>query len=60
MTVFRATDRSVTGTYGRSLGWKGFARGGIRVIDIHADHKTMLRGDAVRTLAAKLRECLEP
>ena len=60
VTVFRATDRSVTGTYGRSLGWKGFARGGIRVIDIHADHKTMLRGDAVRTLAAKLRECLEP
>ncbi len=59
VTLFRATDRSLTGTYGRTLGWRRLARGGIRVIDIHADHKSMLRGEAVRMLAQTLSACLE-
>ncbi|MFI4868005.1 MAG: amino acid adenylation domain-containing protein [Steroidobacterales bacterium] len=59
VTLFRATDRSVTASYGRTLGWKRLARGGIRVIDIHADHKTMLRGEAARAIAKFLNACLE-
>jgi thioesterase domain-containing protein len=54
VTVFRATNRIVTGTYGRTLGWKPLARGGIRVIDISGDHVTMLQGDAARVLAMQL------
>jgi len=59
LTLFRAMDRSVTGTYGRALGWKGLAKGGVRVIDVPGDHGTMLRGEAVRALAVKLSACLE-
>jgi amino acid adenylation domain-containing protein len=59
VTLFRATDRSVTGTFGRTLGWKRLARGGIRVIAIDADHKTMLRGEAALVLAENLSACLE-
>jgi amino acid adenylation domain-containing protein len=59
ITVFRATDRSVTGSYSRTLGWRRLAKGGIRVIDVPGDHRTLLRAGAVRCLAEKLSECLE-
>ena len=59
VTLFRAVERSVTGTYGRTLGWKRLSRGGMRVIDIHADHKSMLRGEAARAIAEHLLSCLE-
>ncbi|HEY4973443.1 MAG TPA: hypothetical protein VII41_07535, partial [Steroidobacteraceae bacterium] len=59
VTVFRAMDRSQTGTYGRTLGWKRLAAGGIRVIDIPGDHGTILKGDGVRALAANLRQCID-
>lgn len=59
LTLFRAMDRSVTGTYGRALGWKALAKGGVRVIDVPGDHRTMLRGEAVRALAVKLSACLK-
>jgi thioesterase domain-containing protein len=59
VTVFRAADRIVTGTYGRTLGWRRLARGGLRVIGIPGDHVTMLKGDAVRDPAANLNVCIE-
>jgi amino acid adenylation domain-containing protein len=59
VTVFRAEDRRVTGTYERTLGWKPLAGGGVRVIDVPGDHLTMLRGEAALTLGQKLNACLE-
>jgi hypothetical protein len=59
ITVFRATDRSLTGTYDATLGWKPLAAGGIRVLAIQGDHGTMLKGDGALRLAAALRDCLD-
>jgi amino acid adenylation domain-containing protein len=59
ITVFRATDRRLTGTYERTLGWRALAGGGIRVIGIQGDHGTILKGDGAHRLAAALRECLD-
>jgi len=59
VTLFRATDRSLTGSYGRTLGWRRLARAGLSVIDIHADHKTMLRGEAARAIAQSLNSRLQ-
>jgi len=59
ITLFRATDRRLTGTYERTLGWRALAGGGIRVIAIQGDHGTILKGDGARRLAAALRECLD-
>jgi amino acid adenylation domain-containing protein len=59
VTLFRATDRSVTGTYSRTLGWERLARGGVRVIDVPGTHSTVLRPGSEPPMAAKLRACLE-
>jgi amino acid adenylation domain-containing protein len=59
ITLFRATDRSVTGTYGRTLGWARLARGGTRVIDVPGSHSTVLRPGSEPPMAARLRACLE-
>jgi amino acid adenylation domain-containing protein len=59
ITLFRATDRSVTGTYGRTLGWERLARGGTRVIDVSGSHSTVLRPGSEPPMAARLRACLE-
>ena len=59
ITLFRATDRGVTGTYSRTLGWGRLARGGIRVIDVPGSHSTVLRPGSEPPMAAKLRKCLE-
>lgn len=59
VTLFRATDRSVTGTYSRTLGWERLARGGVRVIDVPGSHSTVLRPGSEPPMAAKLRACLE-
>jgi acetoacetyl-CoA synthetase len=59
ITVFRATDRSLTGTYDATLGWRRLAGGGIGVMAIQGDHGTILKGDGARRLAAALRECLD-
>jgi thioesterase domain-containing protein len=59
ITLFRATDRSVTGTYGRTLGWARLARGGTRVIDVPGTHSTVLRPGSEPPMAARLRACLE-
>jgi amino acid adenylation domain-containing protein len=59
ITLFRATDRSVTGTYGRTLGWGRLARGGVRVIDVPGTHSTVLRPGSEPPMAAKLRDCLD-
>ena len=59
VTLFRATDRSVTRTYTRTLGWGGLARGGIRVIDVAGTHSTVLRPGSEPPMAAKLRACLD-
>ncbi len=58
LTLFRATDRSVTGTYSRTLGWRRLARGGVRVIDVPGSHSTVLRPGSEPPMAAKLRACL--
>src|SRR5262249_25425481 len=59
LTLFRATDRQVTGTYSRTLGWGRLARGGIRVIDVPGNHATVLRPGSEPPMAAKLRACLD-
>jgi amino acid adenylation domain-containing protein len=59
VTLFRATDRCVTGTYSRTLGWGKLARGGIRVIDVPGTHSTVLRPGSEPPMAAKLRACLD-
>jgi thioesterase domain-containing protein len=59
ITLFRATDRSVTGTYSRTLGWRRLALGGIRVIDVPGSHSTVLKPGSEPPMAAKLRACLD-
>lgn len=59
VTLFRATDRRVTGTYGRTLGWRRLALGGIRVIDVPGTHSTVLRPGSEPPMAAKLRAVLD-
>ena len=59
ITLFRAMDRSVTGTYSRTLGWGRLARGGVRVIDVPGTHSTVLRPGSEPPMAAKLRDCLD-
>jgi thioesterase domain-containing protein len=59
ITLFRATDRSVTGTYSHTLGWARLARGGTRVIDVPGSHSTVLRPGSEPPMAARLRACLE-
>jgi amino acid adenylation domain-containing protein len=59
VTLFRATDRRVTGTYGRTLGWRRLAQGGVRVIDVPGTHSTVLRPGSEPPMAAKLRACLD-
>jgi amino acid adenylation domain-containing protein len=59
VTLFRATDRRMTGTYSRTLGWGRLARGGIRVIDVPGTHATVLRPGSEPPMAAKLRACLD-
>jgi thioesterase domain-containing protein len=59
VTLFRATDRRVTGTYSRTLGWRRLAQGGIRVIDVPGTHSTVLKPGSEPPMAAKLRACLD-
>jgi amino acid adenylation domain-containing protein len=56
--LFRATDRRVTRTYARTLGWRALAGGGVRVIDIPGDHRTIVQTGPVRMLSSRLSECL--
>jgi amino acid adenylation domain-containing protein len=59
VTLFRARDRRVTGTYSRTLGWGQLARGGIRVVDVPGSHSTVLRPGSEPPMAAKLLACLQ-
>jgi amino acid adenylation domain-containing protein len=59
VTLFRATDRRVTRTYSRTLGWRRLARGGVRVIDVPGSHSTVLKPGSEPPMAAKLRACLD-
>ena len=59
VTLFRATDRRITGTYSRTCGWERLARGGIRVIDVPGTHSTVLRPGSEPPMAAKLRARLD-
>jgi aspartate racemase len=59
LILFRATDRRVTGTYSRTLGWKQLARGRVRVIDVPGSHSTVLKPGSEPPMAAKLRACLD-
>ncbi len=59
LVLFRATDRSVTGTHSRRLGWQRLARGGVEVIDVEGSHGTVLRPGSEPPMAAKLRAYLE-
>ncbi len=59
ITLFRATDRRVTKTYSRTLGWGRLARGGVRVIDVPGSHSTVLRPGSEPPMAARLRARLD-
>ncbi len=59
ITLFRATDRRVTRTYSRTLGWGPLAQGGIAVIDVPGSHSTVLRPGSEPPMAPKLRARLD-
>ena len=59
ITLFRATDRRVTRTYSRTLGWGPLAQGGITVIDVPGSHSTVLRPGSEPPMAPKLRARLD-
>jgi thioesterase domain-containing protein len=40
-------------------GWSELAAGGVRVIEVHGDHGTMVGIPHVETMALRIRECLD-
>ncbi|HTV80663.1 MAG TPA: amino acid adenylation domain-containing protein [Steroidobacteraceae bacterium] len=58
IVLFRATDRTISGTYGRTLGWKRLSHAPIRVIDVPGNHLTLLQGDGTEELAEHLQQYL--
>lgn len=59
IAVFKAKKRAYYVPDSRYLGWKTFARQGIKVYEIPGDHQTMLTGNNALILAQKLQEALD-
>jgi thioesterase domain-containing protein/acyl carrier protein len=59
LNLFRSTDQSPYDCDDAYLGWGHLIGGGIEVHHIPSDHVSMLQEPAVRSLAEKLRECLD-
>ncbi len=55
VTVFRSAEQTEAG----DLGWGEFALGGVEIHEVPSDHLSMIHEPDVRTLAEKLKACLE-
>jgi thioesterase domain-containing protein len=58
VTLFRARTRPLFRLYGRDLGWKALAGGGLEVVSIPGNHETILKEPHVRALAVALADRL--
>ena len=58
MTLFRCSEQSPWLKDESTLGWQPYAAGGIEVIPIPGHHGNLVLEPGVRTLAARLRECM--
>lgn len=57
--LFRAGYRGEDGYVPPELGWAGYAREGIEVIEIPGSHESMYVNPNVRLLAAGIRDCID-
>jgi aspartate racemase len=57
-TLFLASD-DLTAAYDVELGWQGLAAGGLETVRISGNHLDIVKDPHVRTLAEKLRACLD-
>lgn len=57
-TLFLASD-DLTAAYDVETGWQGLAAGGLEKIEISGNHLDIVKEPHVRTLAEKLRICLD-
>jgi aspartate racemase len=58
VTLFKASQRPVSGTGNFFLGWDRVAGGGMEVHEIPGDHVTLMKEPGVRLLAEELSRCL--
>lgn len=58
MTLFRACDQPFGIKPDQTLGWDGFAAGGMEIHEVPGDHVTLLAEPHVRILAERLNECI--
>jgi thioesterase domain-containing protein/aryl carrier-like protein len=58
ITLFRANGQAADHPEGADLGWGRLASTGVEIHDTPGDHLTMLQKPNVKTLAEKLRACL--
>ena len=56
--LFVVNDQEEPVVPGSQYGWEGLATGGVEIIEVPGDHKTMLSEPHVSTLATRLRDCL--
>ncbi len=57
--LFRAAERGLRGLEDPGAGWEKYALGGVEVHELDGDHGNILNEPGVRSLAAKLRACLD-
>jgi thioesterase domain-containing protein len=56
--LFVVNDLEEPAEPGSQYGWEGLATGGVEIIEVPGDHKTMLNEPHASALAARLRDCL--
>jgi thioesterase domain-containing protein len=58
VTLFRAQTTPLFRLHGRDLGWRKLAGGGLDIIDVPANHETIMKEPRVRALAKALGAAL--
>jgi acyl-CoA synthetase (AMP-forming)/AMP-acid ligase II/thioesterase domain-containing protein/acyl carrier protein len=59
ITLFRALQQPLLGSYDPTMGWGNVAAAGLTIVVVPGDHIDMIAEPHVRVLGAKLRGCLE-
>ncbi len=59
ITLFRAIERPTNKYHYPLLGWEEFTEGGVEVVEVPGHHKTLILEPYIRSLAEKLKFCLE-
>lgn len=59
ITLFRAIERPTTKYHYPLLGWEEFTESGVEVVEVPGHHKTLILEPYIRSLAEKLKLCLE-